>query len=171
MNRIALAAASAALALVAAAPASAAVTFDVNATFVGGGTLTGNFTTNDAITQVTGLNLQSSANGAFVAVTYANLGTIDNQQLPTTFRLTVNGPPGRQVQLVFSPSLTAAGGVIGPNSFENQAQAGNRTIVGSVTARVAAVPEPASWGLMMLGTAMVGAGLRSRRRRTSVTYA
>jgi len=36
---------------------------------------------------------------------------------------------------------------------------------------VAPVPEPATWGLMLLGFGMVGAGLRSRRRSTTVTYA
>jgi len=35
----------------------------------------------------------------------------------------------------------------------------------------AAVPKSATWGLMLLGFGMVGAGLRSRRRSTIVTYA
>jgi hypothetical protein len=34
----------------------------------------------------------------------------------------------------------------------------------------AAVPEPATWGLMLAGFGLVGAGLRSRRRQ-AVTYA
>lgn len=33
------------------------------------------------------------------------------------------------------------------------------------------VPEPATWGMMLLGFGMVGAGLRSRRRSTTVTFA
>lgn len=37
-------------------------------------------------------------------------------------------------------------------------------------AGVGAVPEPATWGLMLLGFGMIGVGLRSRRR-TTVTYA
>ena len=36
---------------------------------------------------------------------------------------------------------------------------------------VAPVPEPATWGLMLAGFGMVGAGLRSRRRSSTVTYA
>lgn len=46
-------------------------------------------------------------------------------------------------------------------------------IVTTITpgAATAAVPEPATWSLMLLGVGMVGAGLRSRRRNTSVTFA
>ena len=38
-------------------------------------------------------------------------------------------------------------------------------------ATAAAVPEPATWGLMLIGFALVGASLRYRRLRTAVTYA
>jgi len=39
-------------------------------------------------------------------------------------------------------------------------------------ARTAAVPEPATWGLMLMGFGLVGAGLRSRcRAAATVTYA
>ena len=41
----------------------------------------------------------------------------------------------------------------------------------NVAAASGAVPEPATWGLMLAGFGMVGAGLRSRRRSTTVTYA
>jgi len=37
-------------------------------------------------------------------------------------------------------------------------------------AEVAAIPEPATWGMMLLGFGVVGAGMRARRRST-VTYA
>lgn len=36
---------------------------------------------------------------------------------------------------------------------------------------IAAVPESATWGLMLLGFGLIGAGLRPRRRSTTVTYA
>ncbi|KQS04538.1 hypothetical protein ASG11_09985 [Sphingomonas sp. Leaf357] len=35
----------------------------------------------------------------------------------------------------------------------------------------AAVPEPATWGLMILGFGMIGAAARSRKVKTTVTYA
>jgi len=41
----------------------------------------------------------------------------------------------------------------------------------NVAAAPSAVPEPASWAMMLGGFSLVGAGLRSRRRRTVVTYA
>jgi hypothetical protein len=40
---------------------------------------------------------------------------------------------------------------------------------GSVT--VTAIPEPATWAMMLLGFGMVGAGVRYRRRSTKVAYA
>jgi hypothetical protein len=38
-------------------------------------------------------------------------------------------------------------------------------------AEVPAIPEPASWALMLAGFAMVGGAIRYRRRATSVAYA
>jgi hypothetical protein len=42
---------------------------------------------------------------------------------------------------------------------------------GFITVPAAAVPEPASWALMIFGMGMVGAGLRLRRRTTPVRAA
>jgi len=55
-------------------------------------------------------------------------------------------------------------------NFAGQSSAGATTRIG-ITAEptLAAVPEPATWSLMLLGFGMVGAGLRTRRR--SVTFA
>ena len=49
--------------------------------------------------------------------------------------------------------------------------AGIDPVLDDVVVDVAAVPEPQTWGLMLLGMGMVGAGLRSRRRSATVTYA
>lgn len=164
-------------ALVAAASttsAHAAVIFSVNASFSSGGTLTGTFTTNDAITQVIAINLISSANGNFQATTYSNVGTIDNQQLPNTFRLTVTSGATKQLQLVFTPALSTSGSTIGGNSFEAQQiiGAGNRSITGTASVQTApAVPEPATWAMMIGGFTLVGAAMRRRRQTSVVTYA
>ncbi len=40
-----------------------------------------------------------------------------------------------------------------------------------VIASAAAVPEPATWGLMILGFGMIGAASRSRKIKTTVTFA
>lgn len=160
--------AAAALALSATA-AHAVVIFNVSGVFSGGGTLTGTFTTNDALTQVVGLDLTSSQNGAFQLTNYTNTGSIDNQQLPNTFRLTVTQPT-KQLQLFFSPALSATGGTITGNSFEAQQiqGAGNRTLTGSVSSAsvTAAVPEPATWAMMLLGFGFVGSAMRRRQRQT-----
>ena len=47
----------------------------------------------------------------------------------------------------------------------------NVTTTATTVAAPSAVPEPATWGLMLAGFGVVGAGLRSRRRSTTVTYA
>ena len=49
---------------------------------------------------------------------------------------------------------------------------GGETVNGSLIATVTAVPEPATWAMMIIGFGLVGAGMRSRRRQTvRVTYA
>ena len=71
---------------------------------------------------------------------------------------------GSDVTLRLSQSFnyTVAGGPLyGPNRL------GSVTIGGSV----AAVPEPSTWGMMLLGFTMLGASMRYRRRRTGATYA
>ena len=40
-----------------------------------------------------------------------------------------------------------------------------------VTATAAAVPEPATWGLMIVGFGMIGAASRGRKVKTTVAYA
>lgn len=153
--------------------ANAAVVFNVSGTFNTGGTLTGTFTTNDAVTQVTGLNLISSANGSFQETIYSDLSTIDFQGLPNAFRLTITQSPVKQLQLAFTTPLTTAGAAFGGNSFEAQQiiGAGNRLLTGTAARAVAAVPEPATWAMMMVGFGMVGAASRYRRRGARVTYA
>jgi hypothetical protein len=165
-----LVAACALLLSVIAAPASAAVIFNVDGVFDGpGGTLTGTFTTNDAITQVTAINLTSSSDGAYEGFTYDNIANVDSQRAPNSFRLTVLLPGHtNQLQLVFSPALTKAGSSIGGNSFEHQDYqgSGNRHLTGSVSLATAAgaVPEPSAWMLMIGGFGLAGATLRLRRR-------
>lgn len=156
-----------------ASPASAAIVFNVNGAFTAQGTnnplgaLTGTFTTNDAITQVIGIDLTSSFNGAFQSLAYTDVSKVDAQFLPQNFRLTINGGAD-QLQLVFAPALSLAGSAIGGNSFEHQAVAGNRILSGAVARATAAVPEPATWLMMIGGFGLAGAALR-RRRQTLVT--
>lgn len=45
------------------------------------------------------------------------------------------------------------------------------SINGDVSAIAAAVPEPATWAMMILGMGMVGFGMRRRQKNVTVTYA
>ena len=165
--------AGAAFAALFTSPVSAAVVFNVTGAFSSGGTLTGTFTTNDALTQVIGINLMTTANGAFQATTYNNLATIDSQALPNSFRLTVTSGTVKQLQLTFNPALTLAGSAIGGNSFEAQQiqGAGNRTITGSVARATGAVPEPATWAMMTLGFGAMGFAMRRKKVDTRIRFA
>ena len=51
----------------------------------------------------------------------------------------------------------------------NNSPSGFRVDVNSATA--GAVPEPATWGLMVLGFGMIGAAARSRKVKTTVSFA
>jgi len=53
---------------------------------------------------------------------------------------------------------------------------GNGTVfrlsdTGFVVPTVAAVPEPGTWGLMLVGFGLMGGAMRTRRRNTTITYA
>jgi hypothetical protein len=58
-------------------------------------------------------------------------------------------------------TIFVQGNLIGPGG----------TYEGSVNVLGAAVPEPATWGMMIVGMGMVGAGLRLRKRRVSLQTA
>jgi hypothetical protein len=59
----------------------------------------------------------------------------------------------------------------GGGAFTARASGANAASLTFSPAAVAAVPEPASWALMMAGFALVGGAARYRRRNTAVTYA
>jgi hypothetical protein len=137
-----------------------------------GGTLTGTFTTNDAITQVTAIDLTSSSNGKFQGYTYNDIATLDSQRIPNSFRLSISLPSGNtdQLQLTFLKPLTTAGGtLLSAFSFEHQdfQGSGNRVLSGTVSLATvaAAVPEPSAWMLMILGFGGAGVMLRNERRK------
>jgi hypothetical protein len=63
-------------------------------------------------------------------------------------------------------TLSSLGLTTGTYRFSNA----NDTVTINIT-NVAAVPEPATWGLMVLGFGMIGAAARSRKVKTTVAYA
>ena len=75
----------------------------------------------------------------------------------------------------FGPQLysgTTAAPVLAPGTFSFTDLAGNRTgATLTISAVAAAVPEPATWAMMLVGFGMMGATMRYRRRSTTTVYA
>lgn len=58
-----------------------------------------------------------------------------------------------------------------PNAVLAQFDNGTPAILAASIGSIGVVPEPATWGMMVLGFGAIGGMLRSRRRRTTVTFA
>jgi hypothetical protein len=137
------------------------------------GTLDGTFTTDDAATSVTAVDLTSSSNGAFVGHAYQDIADIDADWIPQYFRLTVLLSDGDtdQLQLWFGSALdTAPDAAFAVSGYEAQQPpgSGNRVPSGVVTVDrtiPASVPEPQAWAPMTAGFWLMGAALRRRRSR------
>ena len=173
MKRVA-AITTAIIAMAMAAPAWAAKTFVLdNVTLQGGGTLTGTFTTDDALSSLLGINITASAGtygpGVFSVFNYNNVALADWVSLPTQgFRIQTAGA-AQELRLDFFP-LTASGANILTTAYEYQNTGGARAILGGrvslqETAPISAVPEPATWAMMIIGCGAVGSMVRTSRRR------
>jgi hypothetical protein len=169
--RIAVAVPALALAL-AASPVQASVTFTVTGTYSDGGTLSGTFTTNDAFTALesTSLTVAGGSLGLdgviFNDVSYITAGT---QNLPDSFSLLALSSVNKSLSLVFSTPLTLSGATLDTTSNNYQQYVGTRTIVtGSVVnANPAAVPELATWAMMLLGFGTIGFQARRRKQKST----
>lgn len=149
----------------AAGQASANVIFTFSGvTFDDGGTLTGTFTTNDALNTLVDFDITTSGANGFHYTPGTSDGTTSTS-LP--FILVANTPPllDNIIQITFAGGLTATGApiTIGHfDSFEQETGDARRDITaGSVI--VATVPEPSTIALFGLG--VVGLAVYLRRRR------
>jgi len=164
-------------------------TYSVSGTFADGTTMSGRFSFNDQIYDsirqfsAVSIRLNRATPVTLTATTGFTAPALGGTN--TAGQVTFAGPNGTRLMLGLignysrAPSLTAitspsfnSGGVY--YTAYSVAGVSSHLVSGSVTQvspAVPPVPEPITWGLMLLGFGMVGAGLRSRRRRTTVTYA
>jgi hypothetical protein len=130
-------------------------------------TVTGTFTTNDAITALLDFDVTTSA-GVGIGFEYTP-ATADSSSTSLPFILVLNTPPALDniLQLTFSGGLTALGAplTIGAfDSFEQTTAPAQRQIVaGEVIVAPTAVPEPSTIALTGIGA--LGLLLSSVRRR------
>jgi hypothetical protein len=180
MKKILTAALTAGCAMALSAPAQAAITVNAPGTTVSYGLPTGNELDFSLGYEETGLSNPFEAVLDFtntLAGVYAFTLSTSSSAVNFTSALITGGTLGSPVSL----NLTSD---VGPNeywSLSNLAlDAGNyvltiqgtNTGAGSLAGNVAfaAVPEPATWALMILGFGLVGGALRRKERQTRVRY-
>jgi ABC-type phosphate transport system substrate-binding protein len=156
--------------------AEAAVVWDVSGTFSDGTTLTGSFST-DVYGYVQSANLVTQTKGAFTGFDYTLADSYSSSGLNF-----VDFQPGytSDLHLQFADALTsptANNPIIDAVSYECQGSFSCYVPSGGVTryltggveedfgAAVGAVPEPATWAMLLIGFFSVGTALRLSRRR------
>jgi len=142
------------------------------ATFAGGGTLTGTFTTNDSFNSLLTYNITTSAAlPNFPGFNYTPANSVSTAtSLP--FILVLDAPtlasPTDILEVTFTGGLTATGAAItvGPNDSFEQHNTAKRNISGGgqVVAAVVAVPEPETYAMLLAGLGLMGFAARRRKQ-------
>ena len=147
--------------------ASANVVFTFSgAMFSDGATLTGTFTTNDALTSLVTYDITTSGSTGF----HYTPGTSDDSSTSLPFILVLNTPPSLDniLQVTFTGGLTSSGAsiLIGTNdSFEETTGTGRRDISAGSVIVSTAIPEPSTIALVGIALLALALLLRVRRRR------
>lgn len=175
-----LAATVALAALTVSANASAAVlTYNVSGTFTNGALLSGSFSFDPAgsiFSQFSNVNLAVSGLGTFNTIGGLSYSGTANGTGPFGIGASTTMLPNTSVSLGFTGTHTGAVlNAITTNVLtSNSSYIYNNGVItyltgGTITA--AAVPETATWGMMLAGFGLMGAAMRYRRRSAKVAYA
>ena len=132
------------------------------ATFSDGGTLTGNFTTNDPRTSLLNYNITTSAGAGGIGLNYTP-GNSESTPTSLPFILVVDSPnvvsAANILQVTFNNLITTGSLItLGTfSSFEQHAQGNARRDItaGSVIV-AAAIPEPETYGMLLAGLGLLG---------------
>lgn len=165
-----------ALSLVIAAPAAAAIQFNLqDARFVDNTNLTGSITVSDDLSTLMDFNISVEANtsvyGTFDAITY----TKDNAAI--TSWNTAQGlwalfsNPFGQLEIYVTAPLTVDGATLAHTTSDTQTYGSRHLASGelSVLADSPAVPEPATWMMLIAGFGLVGLARRRAAKGKAVT--
>ena len=154
-------------------PAQASVVFNVTGAWSDGGTLSGTFTTSNDLLglEATSLLVSGGTNGIDpVLYNEADYIVAGSNNLPNGFFLNAVSSVTKTLRLNFaSPLSTSQTTLLQTSSSNTQNGVQSRTLrSGSVTPQiiVSSVPEPATWGMMILGFMVAGHAMR--RRYTTV---
>jgi len=138
-------------------------------TFDDGGSATGRFTINSKSGRVTGFDMTTTAGSAFGGLHYTSAGdgVLYDIAGPNSFAF-VAGSSG-YINLVFvDPVKTVGVDALAFGDYTSY-ECNNCSLLRQVTggfATVVAVPEPATWGLLVVGFGLVG--IAARRRDSAV---
>lgn len=149
-------------------------------TFDDGGTASGTFSTDSNTGGVLSFNVSTTAGSIQTSGFTYNSSTsylfADNFFSSNSFIL-VSNAFDRFVNFRFVNALTAGGtnalvpGAPTSGSWECSNCGNIREVTGGFATTLGAVPEPTTWGLLVLGFGAIGAGMRSRRRTVRIAYA
>jgi hypothetical protein len=136
--------------------------------FSDGGTATGAFTTNDALTALITYDITTTTESSFPGFEYTPAtALIATNGLPLLFELDSNSSPGHALRLNFTGGLTATGAPLSVGSSSEIFSTGPIGVERHVTSgSVVGVPEPSS---LVLGgiAAAAGLGLWAWRHRAA----